>query len=252
MTAASLSWTSIFRPVRSRIFSRLNGLLERLLLLDRLNDIYAEMDKREETGDFAGRALAALKIGYRVEPEDMGADPLPWAPGRRCKPSVRRRRGADAGRDASGGPAGCEDYGQLPAGTDTRNAPPHYSCRSFWRQTARSRRNLKPLREALAWIRDGGALAVFPAGEVSHLHLMKKQVVDPAWSEMVGRLIRKGARLSSPSSSTGETAPFFRWPDWSTRAFARRSCRTSCSTKRRREVRLNVGNLGPCRTDQGF
>ena len=62
--------------MRSRIFSRLNGLLERLLLLDRLNDIYAEMDKREKTGDFVGRALAALKIGYHVEPDDMARIPV--------------------------------------------------------------------------------------------------------------------------------------------------------------------------------
>jgi putative hemolysin len=51
-------------------------------------------------------------------------------------------------------------------------------------------RNVKPLREAVRWVRQGGVLAVFPAGEVAHLNLRERAVVDPPWSPTVGRLVR--------------------------------------------------------------
>ncbi len=58
------------------------------------------------------------------------------------------------------------------------------------------RANIAPLRETLQWIRSGGALGVFPAGEVSHLSLGKRCISDPPWSETVARIIRKtGARV---------------------------------------------------------
>ncbi|MEM6733780.1 MAG: glycerol acyltransferase, partial [Myxococcota bacterium] len=53
------------------------------------------------------------------------------------------------------------------------------------------RRNLKGIREAIAWLRDGHLMGTFPAGEVAHLELGQSQVVDPPWSSTVGRLVRR-------------------------------------------------------------
>lgn len=50
--------------------------------------------------------------------------------------------------------------------------------------------NIRPLREAMRWLKAGGVLVVFPAGEVSHLHTSKRQVTDPEWSLSIARLIR--------------------------------------------------------------
>ncbi len=38
--------------------------------------------------------------------------------------------------------------------------------------------NIRPLREAMRWLKDGGVLVVFPAGEVSHLHTSKRHRVE--------------------------------------------------------------------------
>ena len=38
--------------------------------------------------------------------------------------------------------------------------------------------NIRPLREALRWLKSGGLLVIFPAGEVSHLHPSRRQVTD--------------------------------------------------------------------------
>lgn len=51
--------------------------------------------------------------------------------------------------------------------------------------------NLKPLKNALAWVQGGGVLGIFPAGEVSHLHWRQRAIVDPAWNHICARLVRK-------------------------------------------------------------
>jgi putative hemolysin len=52
-------------------------------------------------------------------------------------------------------------------------------------------RNRRALKSSLDWLRQGGMLAVFPAGEVSHWQLPQATVADPAWSDVAVRLIRK-------------------------------------------------------------
>ncbi len=51
-------------------------------------------------------------------------------------------------------------------------------------------RNRKSLKNAVDWLRGGGMVAMFPAGEVSHLQLQNMQIEDPEWPASVSRLIR--------------------------------------------------------------
>jgi putative hemolysin len=54
--------------------------------------------------------------------------------------------------------------------------------------------NIKAVREALRHVKSGGALLMFPAGEVAHLELSSRQVVDPAWKKAaVGLMLAAGA-----------------------------------------------------------
>jgi len=53
-----------------------------------------------------------------------------------------------------------------------------------------ARSNASQLRAALRWVKDGGALLMFPAGVVSHLDLRAGCVVDPPWSASAARLLR--------------------------------------------------------------
>ncbi|MBN1297986.1 lysophospholipid acyltransferase family protein [bacterium] len=52
-----------------------------------------------------------------------------------------------------------------------------------------SRRNFSGVRQAIRWVEDGHALTVFPAGEVSHLHLKYRRVMDGPWNDMAARII---------------------------------------------------------------
>jgi putative hemolysin len=51
--------------------------------------------------------------------------------------------------------------------------------------------NFMPLRQAMKWLRQGGALATFPAGTVSHLQIGQGGIVDPPWHTSVASLARR-------------------------------------------------------------
>ncbi|HEV2269429.1 MAG TPA: GNAT family N-acyltransferase [Steroidobacteraceae bacterium] len=53
-----------------------------------------------------------------------------------------------------------------------------------------ARANVAGMRRALRWAQGGGALLVFPAGEVSHLRLRSASITDPPWSATAARLVR--------------------------------------------------------------
>ncbi len=58
--------------------------------------------------------------------------------------------------------------------------------------------NRKALREALAWLQQGGMLAIFPAGEVSHWQVPAAQIADPEWNDTAIRLIRRTGATALP------------------------------------------------------
>lgn len=51
--------------------------------------------------------------------------------------------------------------------------------------------NRRALKECLTWLQRGGMLAIFPAGEVSHLQVPEAKIADPAWNNTAVRLARR-------------------------------------------------------------
>lgn len=58
--------------------------------------------------------------------------------------------------------------------------------------------NRRALRQALAWLQQGGMLAMFPAGEVSHWQMPEAQIADPGWNDTAVRMIRHSAASALP------------------------------------------------------
>ena len=56
-------------------------------------------------------------------------------------------------------------------------------------QKAAMQKNSTSLKQAVCWVKNGGCLIIFPAGEVSHLKLREHRIADPKWSETVAKLI---------------------------------------------------------------
>ncbi|MBP9838152.1 MAG: lysophospholipid acyltransferase family protein [Proteobacteria bacterium] len=71
------------------------------------------------------------------------------------------------------------------------------------------KQNLKPLRESIEWVKNGGVLCIFPSGTVSHFHWSSREVTDPSWSETIGRIIRGAKCPVLPIFFPGHNGPFF-------------------------------------------
>lgn len=70
-------------------------------------------------------------------------------------------------------------------------------------------KNVKPLKQAMEWLRQGGALAVFPAGEVSQWKVREAQITDPAWGTVAARLVRDTGASALPVYFCGRNSATF-------------------------------------------
>jgi putative hemolysin len=71
------------------------------------------------------------------------------------------------------------------------------------------RANIGPIRNAIEWVKDGGMLIIFPAGEVAHIKLSSREISDPPWNTGVGRIIHKTNAPVLPVFFKGSNSPLF-------------------------------------------
>jgi putative hemolysin len=76
-------------------------------------------------------------------------------------------------------------------------------------RAASTRANIAPLKRAIRWLRSGGMLLIFPAGEVSHWDFAQGGIADPQWSETVARLIGITRAAALPIFINGRNSLLF-------------------------------------------
>ena len=69
--------------------------------------------------------------------------------------------------------------------------------------------NIRPVREALRWVKQGGLLIVFPAGEVSQYKISRREVTDPDWKNSVTTIIRHAKPSIVPIFFLGQNSVQF-------------------------------------------
>ena len=69
--------------------------------------------------------------------------------------------------------------------------------------------NRRALKECLTWLQQGGMLAIFPAGEVSHLQVPEARIADPLWNDTAVRLARRTAASVLPVFFCGHNSVGF-------------------------------------------
>ncbi len=72
-----------------------------------------------------------------------------------------------------------------------------------------AQRNVGAMRNAMRWVQSGGVLGVFPAGEVSHLNLRRRSIMDPPWSETVARIVQRTKAPVLPVYFEGRNSRLF-------------------------------------------
>lgn len=74
---------------------------------------------------------------------------------------------------------------------------------------AAARRNAGSIRKAMDWLKNGGALGVFPAGEVSSARWGRWTPTDIAWNPIVARMIKQSGATALPVFFEGSNSAFF-------------------------------------------
>jgi putative hemolysin len=81
---------------------------------------------------------------------------------------------------------------------------------AFESNTARQQ-NSSPLREVLAWLRGGHAVATFPAGAVSHRTWSRRKALDPPWTSSIVMLAKRSNATVIPLFFHGQNPWYFQW-----------------------------------------
>jgi len=115
-----------------------------------------------------------------------------------------------------------------------------------------AQQNASALRQAIRWVENGGALIVFPAGEVATVNDRTRTIVDPPWHRSIARLLRITKAAVVPVFVDGANSGLFHAAG---RLHAR--LRTALLprelfNKRGRTIRVRVGAVLPAQTLQAL
>jgi putative hemolysin len=161
---------------------------EKLLLLDRLRELYQKV-KKAEGRPVLENLLNELQISYQVDPEDLAGIPKTGPVVVVANHPFGLLEGAILGTML---PRIRPDV-KIMANYLLAGLPEAEDQCIFvdpFRGQSSTAINSRGLRRAIHWVRSGGMVVIFPAGEVSHWKLNSGEVADPEWSETVSRLAR--------------------------------------------------------------
>jgi putative hemolysin len=166
-----------------------SGTLERVLLFDQLNALYHRILHLQDGRAFHEKLLEELGVHYEVPPGDLARIPTDGP----VVATANHPFGAIEGiilvtilRSVRPDVKVMANFllGSIPELRDL-----FILVDPFARQTS-TYANVRALRETLTWLKSGGMLVVFPAGEVSHIDLPSRTVTDPEWNDSIARIIR--------------------------------------------------------------
>lgn len=182
-------------------------LLERLLGLERLRSVYAALADDADPRPFAERALERLNATVELvgaAPATLPAGPLIVAANHPfggieglAMLSLIERHRPDVKIMAN------HWLGQL-----AELRPRLILVDPFGRPDSAAF-NLAPLRACDRWLRGGGALGLFPAGEVASFALPAATIREPEWQPTLGWLARRSRATVLPLYFEGANGPLF-------------------------------------------
>jgi putative hemolysin len=164
-------------------------VLERTSGLKQLQDRYRQIPRVIDQRAFLDRVLEMLNIRYRLSREEMTTIPrtgplvvvanLPFGAieGVIIAQMLRQVRD-DVKIMANALPARIPELENLFIRVDLHAGK------------GSTKRNIAPLKNAVRWVRCGGVLVVFPAGDVARWSPRKRTVVEQPWQATIGGLIR--------------------------------------------------------------
>jgi putative hemolysin len=178
-------------PFQDKMLSLMKGPIEHFLAFPRMNKAYAEIAHMQDSRPFADKVLDQLNVAYDLSHEDLKKIRIPSGPV------------IVVANHPFGGIEGVILTSLLRSVRCDVKFMANYLLNSIpemrellisvnpFKTATSMQDNIKPLRESINWLKNGGMLVVFPAGTVSHFDFKKGTVTDPAWSTTIARIIRK-------------------------------------------------------------
>lgn len=180
-------------PERTRlhpILKRFGPSLERLLCIDRVNQTYEANRDLTAVREFCDGLLETLNIRYRIREADLARIPKTGP----CVVVANHPFGGIEGIILSSLLLSVRPDVKVMANFLLHAIPNMRDLFFFvdpFERAGSASANLKPLRQSMRWLDDGGILGVFPAGGVSYLHLKKREIADGPWARNVGRIVKR-------------------------------------------------------------
>lgn len=232
-------------PMRRKMFSVVGGAIEKMLAIDKINQIYfSAAENRTNDDHFADRVLDSMQVDYEVGDNDISRIP-------KTGPVVVVANHPFGGLEglilASLLKSARSDV-KLMANFLLERIPDLRDVFIFVDPFGRSdsaKANLKPLKDTMAWLRNGGVLGVFPAGEVSHVNMRKGGIVDPPWSPTIARIIKKTNAPVLPVYFVGKNSLIFQMLGLVHPRLRTAMLPHEFVNKKNKNIEVRIGNLIP-------
>lgn len=197
-------------PFLRRALDLAKPALLRLLSLDRLRDVYRGLPQGLDAPGFIDAVLTALNIDIRASAEELARIP-------KTGPVVvvaNHPFGGLEGLALAKLLLAVRPDARIMANSVLGRVPQLREllvCVNPFGGPIATSNNARPLRECLTVLKEGGLLAVFPAGAVSSPRLIngRLEVADPVWSATVARLVRKTGATVVPIRFSGRNSLLF-------------------------------------------
>ena len=186
-----------------------SALLARAVALTPIGRAYARAARLGSSENFSTRALAVLGVSAKIDVEDLARIPATGS----LVVVANHPFGALDGLLLLDILCRVRNDVKLLGNSLLRHIPelgPHLLPVDVFGGRRSVQRNASALRGAMQWLRAGGCVAVFPAGEVAHTRQADGRVVDEAWRVTAAELVARTRADVLPVFFAGGNGRLFR------------------------------------------